>query len=73
MMSHPAQILHVHDDRIKDSLHKAEQARLIHEAKSAKGTEELRLRRLIRRLRDWNWSLVGANNAQPTWNGRLSH
>ena len=72
-MSHPAQILYAHDDRVNNALLKAEQVRLVREAEGAKGTEERLLRRLLRRLRDWHSSLLGPNHAQPTLTGRPGH
>ena len=72
-MSHPAQIVHAHKERVNIALRKAEQARLVGEAEGAKGTEELLWRRLLRRLRDWHSSLLGPNHAHPTLTGRPGH
>ena len=72
-MSHPAQIVHAHEDRVNIALLKAEQARLVGEAEGTKGTEELLVRRLLRGLRDWHSSLFGPNHAQPTLTGRPGH
>ena len=72
-LSYPSLILQVHEGRVKDALRKAEQARLMREAQSAAGTDELVLRHLFLKLWDSGRSLVNADHIQLTWHGRPGH